>query len=58
VSALMNPMIHLIPLGLSGVGWYLLYRLNRRKDWFRVGEVIFWDAIILILVFLVWLIWF
>jgi hypothetical protein len=54
----MSPIIHLIPLGISGVGWYLLYRLNRRKAWFRVGEVIFWDAIILILVFLVWLIWF
>ncbi len=54
----MNPVVHFIPLALSGVGWYLLYRLNRRKNWFRIGEVIFWDAIILILVFLVWLMWF
>ena len=51
----MSPVIHFIPLALSGVGWYLFYRLNRRKNWFRIGEVIFWDAIILILVFLVWL---
>jgi hypothetical protein len=54
----MSPIIHLVPVALSGIGWYLLYLLNRRKDWFRIGEVIFWDAIILILVFLVWLIWF
>jgi hypothetical protein len=54
----MSPVIHLIPLGLAGIGWYLLYLLNRRKAWFRIGEVLFWDAIILILVFLVWLIWF
>lgn len=54
----MNPMIHLIPVAVSGLGWYLLNRLNRRKGWFRVGELIFWDAILLILVFLVWLIWF
>jgi hypothetical protein len=51
----MSPIIHLIPVAFSGLGWYLLYLLNRRKGWFRIGELIFWDAIILILVFLVWL---
>jgi hypothetical protein len=35
-----------------------LARLNRRKAWFRLGEVIFWDVIALILVFLIWLRWF
>jgi len=51
----MSPIIHLIPVAFSCLGWYLLYLLNRRKGWFRIGELIFWDAIILILVFLVWL---
>lgn len=51
----MSPIIHLVPVAFSGLGWYLLYLLNRRKGWFRIGEIIFWDAIILILVFLVWL---
>lgn len=54
----MSPMIHLVPVAISALGWYLLNQLNRRKGWFRLGELIFWDAIILILVFLVWLIWF
>ena len=54
----MTPAIHLVPLVISALGWYGVYALNRRKGWFRIGEVIFWDAIILILVFLVWLKWF
>ncbi len=51
----MNSAIHLIPVALSGICWYLVYLLNQRKGWFRIGEVIFWDAIILIIIFLVWL---
>ena len=54
----MSPIFHLIPVAIAGLGWYLLNLLNQRKGWFRIGEIIFWDAIILILVFLVWLIWF
>ena len=54
----MSAALHLIPLAVAAGGWYLLYLLNRRKGWFRIGEVIFWDAIILVLVFLIWLKWF
>ena len=54
----MNPVVHLVPIAISALGWYGVYLLNRRKGWFRIGEVIFWDAIILILVFLIWLKWF
>jgi hypothetical protein len=32
--------------------------LRHAKRWFRIGEVIFWDAILLVLVYLVWLQWF
>jgi hypothetical protein len=40
------------------LGWYGLYRLNRPFGWFRLGELIFWDVILLVLVYLIWLIWF
>jgi hypothetical protein len=36
---------------------YGLHRLNRRKGWFRIGELIFWDVVILIVVGLVSLQW-
>ena len=54
----MNGLIHLVPLVLAGLCWYLLYRLNRSRQWLRLGELIFWDAVLLIAVFLIWLIWF
>ena len=54
----MNGLIHLVPLSLAALCWWLFYRFNRTRGWFRVGELIFWDAILLILIFLVWLIWF
>ncbi len=54
----MNGLIHLVPLGLAGLCWYLLYRLNRPRRWLRLGELIFWDVVLLIVVFLIWLIWF
>ena len=54
----MSALVHLIPLAIAGLGWLALWRLNRRLGWFRIGEVVFWDAILLILVFLVWLRWF
>ena len=46
---------HLIPVLLAAVLWYLLSALNGRKGWFRIGEIIFWDVIILIIVLLIWL---
>ncbi len=54
----MNPAVHIVPVVISALFWYGLYFLNKRKGWFRIGEIIFWDAIILIVVFLVWLKWF
>lgn len=51
-------MIHLIPIGLAAALWFLVYRLNRATGWLRTGEVVFWDAIFLIVIFLVWLRWF
>lgn len=54
----MNPAVHLIPVAIAALICYAGHRLNQRKNWFRIGELIFWDVIILILVFLVWLQWF
>ncbi len=54
----MTALAGLLPLAVAALGWYGLYRLNRAKRWFRIGEVIFWDAILLILLYLIWLRWF
>jgi hypothetical protein len=54
----MSTLLGLVPVALAAFGWYGLHRLNRRKRWFRIGEVIFWDAILLVLVYLLWLRWF
>lgn len=54
----MTALAGLFPLAVAALGWYGLYRLNRVKRWFRIGEVIFWDAVLLVLVYLVWLRWF
>jgi hypothetical protein len=53
-----SPILHLVPLAVAALGWLALYRLNRSRRWFRIGELIFWDAIFLVLIFLVWLRWF
>jgi hypothetical protein len=54
----MMALLHIVPVGLAALGWYGLYRLNRRTRWFRLGELIFWDVVFLILLFLVWLRWY
>ena len=54
----MNWVLHLIPLSISAFFWWVLALANRKLRWFRVGELIFWDAILLILTYLVWLCWF
>ena len=38
-------------------GWWF-WRFNRPRGWFTTGELIFWNAILLIVLQLVWLIWF
>jgi hypothetical protein len=52
----MNLALGLAPVALAAIGWYGLYRLNRRRGWFRIGELIFWDVVLLVLVYLVWLV--
>ena len=51
-------MLHFVPLGIAALGWLVLHRLNRAGGWFRFGELIFWDVIVLVLTFLIWLRWF
>ncbi len=50
-----NSVIHFVPLLFAALLWYVLYAFNKRVFWFRVGELIFWDAAILITTFLIWL---
>ncbi len=45
-------------MGIAVVAWWGLARVNRALRWFRLGELIFWDAIILVIVYLLWLRWF
>ena len=54
----MSPLLHVVPLGVAALAGLGLHRLNRAKGWFRLGELVFWDAIVLVLIFLVWLRWF
>ncbi len=54
----MSGLVHLVPLSAAVLCWYLLYRVNKPRQWLRVGELIFWDAVLLIVLFLIWLIWF
>lgn len=51
----MSGAVYLLPLALSAVGWWGLNRLNKRTGWFRIGEIIFWNCILTIIVFLIWL---
>ena len=54
----MSHFVHLVPLAIAtGLG-FLLHRVNKSRQWLRVGELIFWDVVLLIVVFLIWLIWF
>jgi len=52
-----SPLLYLVSLALAALGWVALARLNRVVVWFRPGEVILWDAVLLVVVFLVWLRW-
>jgi biotin transporter BioY len=48
----------LVPLLAAALCGWLFYRLNRRRRWFTIGELIFWNIILLVVLQLVWLIWF
>ena len=54
----MSFVLGLVPVGFAAILCYGLHRLNRRHGWFRIGELIFWDVIVLVIVYLVWLRWF
>jgi hypothetical protein len=47
-----------VPPLLAAIVWLGFWKVNRRLRWFTIGEVIFWDVIVLILIQLVWLRWF
>jgi hypothetical protein len=53
-----SALLHVVPLAIAALCWLALHRLNRVKAWFRIGELVFWDAIVLVLIFLFWLRWF
>lgn len=47
-----------VPLIVSAFIWAAMWRINRGRDWFSIGELIFWAVIILIVIQLIWLRWF
>ncbi len=54
----MTTLLALVPLIAAALIWWLFYRFNRPRRRFSIGELIFWDAIVLVILQLVWLIWF
>ena len=53
-----NTILGFVPVGIAAALWFGLHRLNRGRGWFRLGELIFWDVVILVLVYLIWLRWY
>lgn len=51
-------LLSLVPLLLAAIVWFGFWRVNRKTKWFTLGEVIFWDVIVLVLIQLVWLRWY
>lgn len=54
----MNWLLSLVPFAIAASIWWGLAVISRRTNFLRIGELIFWDAIILVIVYLVWLRWF
>ena len=54
----MSSLAVFIPFPVTALFAWLFYRFNRHRRWFTVGEMIFWDIIVLVVLQLVWLIWF
>ena len=36
-----------VPLLLAAIVWFGFWQVNRERGWFTVGEIIFWDVIVL-----------
>jgi hypothetical protein len=53
-----STLLALVPLVAAALVWWLFHRFNRSRRWFSLGELIFWDAIVLVILQLIWLIWF
>ena len=53
----MNAVLPAATLAAAALLGLALHRLNRGRRWFRIGELLFWDAIILIVAGLVSLRW-
>ena len=54
----MSTVLAAVPVAVAAALGYLLHRLNRPRGWFRIGELIFWDVVILVVIYLLWLRWF
>lgn len=54
----MSALLALVPLAAAALVWRLFHVFNKSRRWFSTGELIFWDAIALVILQLVWLIWF
>ena len=54
----MSHLLVFIPFPVAALCAWLFHRFNRRRKWFTLGELIFWDIIMLIVLQLIWLIWF
>ena len=54
----MSTLLAFVPLVAAAFVWWLFHRFNNSRRWFSTGELIFWDAIALVILQLVWLIWF
>lgn len=54
----MSTLLALAPLIAAALVWWMFYRFNKSRHWFSVGELIFWDAIALVILQLIWLVWF
>ncbi len=54
----MSVLVGLVPVAIAAGLWWGVARLNRRVRWLRTGDIVFWDAVLLVAVYLVWLRWF
>jgi len=54
----MNWLLNFVPFAIAALIWWGLAFISRRMNMMRIGELIFWDAIILVIVYLIWLRWF